>query len=132
MITGGCHCGGVRYEADTEPFDSDYCHCVDCRRSIGAPFGVWMDLKADNVVWLTRGLKEYSSSEKIRRGFCGNCGSSISYRSVDYPEYLTLSVASLDDPNQVVPTYHIYESQSVRWLAINDGLPRYSKSQGDA
>ena len=36
-ITGGCHCGAVRYEAEGEALTHALCHCVDCRRHAGAP-----------------------------------------------------------------------------------------------
>ena len=26
-ITGGCHCGAVRYEANEEPYWVGYCYC---------------------------------------------------------------------------------------------------------
>ena len=35
MLTGGCLCGGVRYEI-TEPFTgASYCHCTRCQRRTG-------------------------------------------------------------------------------------------------
>ena len=37
-ITGGCLCGGVRFEA-TLPFsDANYCHCSRCRKHAGSEF----------------------------------------------------------------------------------------------
>jgi adenylate cyclase len=33
VLTGGCACGGVRYEV-TAPFvSSNYCHCTRCQRA---------------------------------------------------------------------------------------------------
>jgi hypothetical protein len=36
-ITGGCVCGGTRYALKSRPFALIDCHCIDCRRSAGAP-----------------------------------------------------------------------------------------------
>ncbi|HVO26987.1 MAG TPA: hypothetical protein VMW56_25535, partial [Candidatus Margulisiibacteriota bacterium] len=33
MMTGGCLCGALRYEAEGEPLIAGYCYCVDCRRT---------------------------------------------------------------------------------------------------
>ena len=132
MMTGGCHCGLIRYEVSALPFDSDYCHCTDCRRTTGAPFGVWMDFKSEQVKWLSGEPKEYASSEKSRRGFCPNCGTSLSYRHLEHPEYFTLSTASLDEPDAVAPKYHIFTNQAVSWLDIKDTLPRYVRGRNGA
>lgn len=128
-MQGGCHCGAIRYEVSAMPFAADYCHCSDCRRTTGAPVGVWMDFKADEVSWLKGSVCEYASSEHIRRGFCPQCGSSLTYRSTRHPDYFTLSVASLDDPNLVRPTYHIFTCSQVDWMAISDDCKRYARGQ---
>lgn len=124
-MSGGCHCGAIRYELAEAPFDADYCHCSDCRRAIGAPFGVWMDFKVGQVKWVDGEPAEYASSEKIRRGFCSRCGTSLSYRHMDYGQFLTLSISTLDDPGLVSPKYHIHTDQQVEWLDIRDSLPRH-------
>ena len=129
MFTGGCHCGAIRYSLSAMPFDSDYCHCSDCRRTIGAPCGVWMDYKVEQIEWTRGEPKEYRSSEKIRRGFCSDCGTSLTYRHLEYADYLTVSVSSLDNPNLVVPRYHIYTSQKVEWHRVDDSLPKYADSR---
>lgn len=124
-MKGGCHCGAISYEISGEPFDADYCHCRDCQKTTGAPFGAWMDFKAEQVRWDGEEPTEYDSSENIRRGFCPRCGASISYRSTQYPDYYTLSIVSLDDPGLVQPNYHIHTNSQVSWLTIDDDCKRY-------
>ena len=58
-------------------------------------------------------------------GPCPACGSTLSYRSIKYADYFTLSIASLDDPEWVNPNYHIYTDSQVSWLSIDDDLKRY-------
>jgi hypothetical protein len=41
MITGGCHCGAIRYQAEGEALTHALCHCTDCRRHAGAPIVGW-------------------------------------------------------------------------------------------
>ena len=125
MMKGGCHCGAIRYEISGSPFDADYCHCRDCQKTTGAPFGAWMDFKKEQINWDTSEPVEYASSEYIRRGFCPECGSSLSYRSNRYPDYFTLSIASLDEPDQVKPGYHIHTQSQLSWLTIDDDCKRY-------
>jgi len=129
ILEGGCHCGAVRYKVLAAPFAADFCHCRDCQRTTGAPVGAWMDFRVEQVQWLCGILTEYASSEAIRRGFCAKCGSTLSYRSTQYPEYLTLAIASLDDPESIAPTYHIYTCSQMPWLPIQDEHPRYPKGK---
>lgn len=130
-MKGGCHCGAIRYEVLSNPFDADFCHCRDCQKSTGAPVGVWMDFKVEQIRWLSGEITEYASSDKIRRGFCANCGSTLSYRSTEYPGYFTLSVVSLDSPDDVVPSYHIYTESQVKWLTIDDSCKKYPQGRTD-
>ncbi|QYJ76746.1 GFA family protein [Shewanella sp. FJAT-52076] len=126
---GGCHCGNIRYQLSADPFDADYCHCLDCQKTSGAPFGAWMDFKAEQVTWLAGEVKEYASSDNIRRGFCPECGCTLTYRSTQYPDYLTLSICSLDDASQISPKYHIHTHSRQPWLTIQDSLPRFLRSR---
>ena len=70
-------------------------------------------------------LQEFQSSEYARRGFCSCCGSTLSYRDVRHPEYISLAITSLDDPNQVVPTYHIHTDSQLHWFNVADDCKRY-------
>lgn len=126
-LVGGCHCGSLRYALSDAPFDADFCHCTDCQRTTGAPVGAWMDIKAAQLTWTTDARPtEYASSSDIRRGFCAVCGSSLTYRSQSHPDYLTLAITSLDNPEGMAPRYHIYTDSAVSWLALSDDAPRYS------
>ena len=127
---GGCLCGALRYRVTGAPFDIDYCHCRMCQKSTGAPVGVWMDFKKNQVEWLSGRPKEYASSDSIRRGFCAQCGSAISFRHTGYPDYYTLAIVSLDDPNTFEPNYHIHMDSQPNWFKIDDDLERHAHSRG--
>lgn len=48
MLTGGCRCGDVRYQADvTDATRHGLCHCQDCRTSSGAPVMAWLAVPKD-------------------------------------------------------------------------------------
>ena len=49
MMTGGCLCGAVRYEAAGEPLNMGYCFCADCRRASGSGFAPFMGFAASAV-----------------------------------------------------------------------------------
>ena len=129
-LSGGCLCGRLRYTALAVPFAADYCHCRMCQRSTGSVAGVWMDFRAEQVEWqAVEGLQEYASSEFARRGFCGQCGSTLTFRDTRHAEYLSLAITSLDEPQRVEPSYHIYTDSQVPWLQLSDSCRRYPQAQ---
>lgn len=129
ILTGGCLCGAVRYETTARPFAAEYCHCRMCQKGAGAVVVSWMDFRTEQVTWTAGQPTEYKSSKTARRGFCSWCGGTLTFRSTQHPDYITLTIASLDDPNLVGPTYHIYTKCQVKWLHIDDEHERYSQGQ---
>jgi hypothetical protein len=74
-----------------------------------------------------RGAPHYFvSSPGVRRGFCGNCGSPLSYESERVPDEVHIYAASLNDPNGVVPARHVFTAEQLPWLEVLDDLPRYA------
>ena len=53
-ITGGCHCGAIRYQVEGELIVHSLCHCSDCRRHAGAPVVGWT-MYAEDAVKVTKG-----------------------------------------------------------------------------
>ena len=124
--TGGCLCGNVRYEVSGKPLGTMLCHCRMCQRFSGAPMLENTTFSAD-VFRFTKGEpKVYQSSKIAERGFCPDCGSSIFYRGrIGYwKDWIVLATASLDEPRNFPPTYHLGIESSLPWLKILDDLPR--------
>ncbi len=132
IMEGGCLCGAIRYSVSGVPFAAEYCHCRMCQKSAGAVVVNWMDFRAEQLTWTVGKPAEYESSESVRRGFCAECGSTLSFRDTRYPDYLSLTIASLDDPNLVRPTYHIYSESQVKWLNIDDNCTRFPQGRGNS
>jgi len=120
-LTGGCLCGGVRYEATPDHRDGYYCHCRMCQLAVGNTRAAFLNLRKAEVRWLSAPA-HYASSKIARRGFCSLCGTPLSFEYLD-SERLDLTVGSLDDPSAVTPTTHFaIESRIESWHA-EDGLP---------
>ena len=128
-LTGGCLGGAIRYEATAHPFAAEYCHCRMCQKGTGSVVVSWMDFRTEQLTWTSGQPTEYASSESAMRGFCSTCGATLTFRSSQHPDYITLSIATLDDPNLVEPTYHIYTESQVKWLHIDDAHERYLQEQ---
>lgn len=131
-LTGRCHCGAVRYEAQGTPFHATLCHCGDCRRVAGAPCVAWFSVRREAFRLLRGEMRLYESSAQAVRGFCAACGTALTFAARDLPEEIDITTASLDDPEQVPPADHTRTAGRLRWLRFSDGLPAYPGSRAEA
>jgi hypothetical protein len=127
--TGGCLCGGVRYELASEPFDCGWCHCRTCQLYGGAPAMPFASVPEQDFAW-TGGeelVRWIDSSSFGRRAFCGTCGSPLQVRVKHQPETVDFPIVTLDDPEAVTPEFHIFWDRRVPWFNPDDGLTRHAK-----
>ena len=127
-VSGGCLCGGVRYEVDpTGAFDAGYCHCSMCRRASGAPVLAWALLRRDTFRLITGALNHYRSSDVCRRAFCPTCGSQLFYEIPNEPDMIGIHTATLDHPAPLPlrPRLHMFADDQLCWFALHDSLPRF-------
>ncbi len=74
-FTGGCLCGGTRYVLKSRPVALVDCHCIDCRRSAGAPYVQWGSVPRKDLV-LTKGEPRKIAYANRLRSFAACCGTS--------------------------------------------------------
>ncbi len=121
-LTGGCLCGAVRYEARPEERAGYYCHCRMCQLAVGNTRAAFFNLLKSQVRWTATAPATYASSRFARRGFCGRCGTPLSFEYLG-SKRMDLTVGSLDEPGAITPASHFaVESRLPGWHAA-DGLP---------
>lgn len=131
MLAGGCYCGAVRYEASGPVFNATLCHCSDCRRASGAPAVGWFSVEAGGLRTTHGAPREFRSSPRVLRTFCGQCGTMLTWRHEEAPGEVDVTICSLDDPNAVPPQDHTFVASAVRWLHLGDTLPRYPRTRSE-
>lgn len=100
-LTGGCQCGAVRFHVEGELGIASICHCRMCQKAVGGFFAPFVSL-ADAILSWTRGEPQhYQSSNHVRRGFCNNCGTPLTYES---PDGIAVSIGAFDTPEAIAPT----------------------------
>jgi len=125
---GGCFCGKVRYRAEAEPDHVAHCHCTMCRLASGAPFVTWATFPAPAFAWTKGAPRIIASSAIAERGFCADCGASLSFRYSDRDDEIDIAAATLDRPEAVTPTHHIWTRSRLEWIRLDDGLPQYDEN----
>ena len=92
--TGRCMCGSVRYSISGPMRDVVACHCTECRRFTGSVWHASATRRADLHVRDNGQLKWFQSSLHARRGFCGNCGSSLFFDN-ERNDYMVITAGTL-------------------------------------
>jgi hypothetical protein len=124
-FAGRCYCGQLRYTASGEIRSLCYCHCESCRRATGALFVAWGTVDRNNFA-VTRGVSSFVRLHAdVERGFCGACGSQITYSHTARAAEIDFTLGTLDAPEELRPTRHIWVQDKLPWVQIDDGLPQY-------
>lgn len=123
---GGCACGAVRYEALGPIEEAHHCHCSVCRRFHGAAFATYARVRTRKLRFV-RGaehLREFRSSEHVRRSFCDTCGSSLLFAHDAVPQLAWIAAGTLDPESgaSVQPDAHVYVGSKAPWWTISDAL----------
>jgi hypothetical protein len=125
VYEGGCMCGAVRFRARGPAFHLCYCHCRSCRRASGAPLLAWVTFEMRHLAWTNGAPALRASSPPVVRGFCASCGTALSYAHQKRADHIDITLAALDDPGVLSPECHIWTSERLPWVVLNDGLPQY-------
>jgi hypothetical protein len=124
-LTGGCQCGAVRFRVDGAVRHASVCHCRMCQKATGSPIGAFASVRAADLVW-TRGERaRFQSSNAVARGFCGDCGTPLTFEAVAGGSSIALTLASFDDPArpELFPTRQLELASRIPWMADLHDLP---------
>ena len=98
---GGCQCGAIRFEVRGELRDSSICHCRMCQKAFGAYYAPLVSVRGAQFAWMRGEPKYFQSSNLVRRGFCGDCGTPLTYEA---PDGMAVAAGSFDQPEQLPPS----------------------------
>jgi hypothetical protein len=123
---GGCLCGAVRFKTEDEPLNVRICHCRSCQKAMGSPFyaRALFDQRAFKVEGET---VPYLSSPALERVFCKKCGTRLFSRRTN-GTVVGVALAAFDDRNAFRPTEHIWLSEKMDWVRVDDGLKQYQET----
>ena len=111
--SGGCQCGAMRFKVTGELGGASICHCRMCQKAFGGFFGPLVSAKKGSLTWTRGELSHFQSSNAVKRGFCKNCGTPLTFEHMNGVE---LAIGAFDDPLDIAPT-----SQ----LAIDKAVPYF-------
>jgi len=131
LLQGGCACGAVRYELQSDPMFVHCCHCRDCQRQTGSAFVLNALIETDRVKFHAGGADieaiamPTESGRPHRIGRCVKCKIAIWSEYGGVGKLRFVRVGTLDDPAQLAPDVHIYIRSKLPWVALPAGVPAF-------
>ncbi|KCZ98094.1 glutathione-dependent formaldehyde-activating protein [Hyphomonas polymorpha PS728] len=126
-LEGGCHCGRARYRVRARPMAVNACHCGDCQRLAGAPFGVYLHVAKAGFEVTSGQLDLFrrtgGSGNQISIYRCRHCGTRLWHGPDVAPDLIILCAGTLDAAGWAIPTSHIFVEEA--WpdaVAATDAL----------
>ena len=120
-ITGTCHCGDIKYEAEVNEKSALICHCTDCQKLSGSAYRTVVMSKVNGFTLLTGQPKEYikiaESGNKRAQGFCQNCGSALYATNVTNTDRVYgIRTGTVDQKEQLRPSKQIWCRSALSWI----------------
>jgi hypothetical protein len=127
-LTGGCLCGGVRFEVAEPLVSATYCHCTRCQRRTGTAASAQARIVPGSL-HITTGeqlVREFQPPDGWPKAFCSGCGSALWSRNPDVPGAFGVRLGVLDGDPGVRPSVRQFVAYAAAWEPIpDDGLQRY-------
>ena len=133
MVSGRCICGAVAFEVRGPLRDVLVCHCSECRRWAGHAWAAAAARVDDLRFTEERGLRWIESPDSAhdaRRGFCGECGSSLFWHAPGR-ERISLAAGALDPPTGIRTRGQIWTASAGDYYELDPRLPSYEHEADD-
>ncbi|WP_066794851.1 GFA family protein [Sphingomonas soli] len=121
----GCLCGKVRIAIEGAPLRVRTCWCRDCQYW-AAGSGTTNAMYRIEQVSITGDVRWYESvadsGNRMRRGFCPDCGTPLFTGPAEAPKFLGVRVGALDDPNRYRPTELIWTDSAPECACLDPAL----------
>lgn len=88
----------------------------------------WFSVRRDSFAPTVGVPTEFRSSDHGTRGFCGFCGTALTFASTRFPDEIDVTIASLDDPEAVLPQSRIHMKSRIGWT---DGMGKLPARHGE-
>jgi hypothetical protein len=128
--SGGCQCGAVRFRVDATPRHTSICHCRMCQKATGGLFGPYANFPSAALTWTRGQRKLFQSSDFIVRGFCGDCGTPLTFEAASGDgDHIGLTIGAFDDPSALQPQRQIKAADRIAWVDTLADIPRRDADQ---
>ena len=126
-VQGHCLCAKVHFTAGGPLRAVVACHCDECRRFTSSQWNATAAYRDRLHIEGEEHIRWFSLNDHARRGFCGNCGSSLFFDPKPR-DYIAIAMGALDKPTGLDLAVHIWAQEAGDYLTLCDDLPKLEDS----
>lgn len=128
-----CQCGKLSATvADGAEATTVVCHCRDCQRRSGSPFGAIAYFPREAVT-ISGNPREFTrptdAGNTFTTGFCPDCGSTVYAKASRMPEITGVPVGAFADRAFPMPVRSVYEQSRHDWVVLPEGMPHHPRGR---
>ena len=127
VYTGGCQCGAVRFRVEGKLGEPSICHCRMCQKAFGNFYAPLVSVRETDLTWTRGEPKHFQSSNHVKRGFCAECGTPLTYEA---PDGIAIAIGTFDHPEELAPLIQWGLEDKLPYVDDLPALPGYT-SEGD-
>jgi hypothetical protein len=119
-----CACRSLSAEAQGEPLIVTVCHCTECQRRTGSPFGLgaWYPKDMVRVAGETKIFVRPIEDRTVTNHFCPTCGGTVLWEASKREGLIAIAVGMFGDPGFPPPGRSIYESHKHPWIEFRGAM----------
>lgn len=118
-------CGAVHFRIDGPLRDVWNCHCYRCRQFTGHYMAATRARRSDVELDDEKALRWYSPDPTVEYGFCGECGSSLFWRTTGQPDDVIICAGPLEQPSGLRTTAAWWMSEHADYHAPQQNLTEH-------
>ena len=125
--TAHCACRQLQVEADGDPLWVNVCHCTECQRRTGSPFGIgaWYEKRRVRVGGDMKTFVRPIEDRTVTNHFCPNCGGTVLWEASKREGLIAIAVGMFGDRDFPRPARSIFEDAKHRWIELTGEMDHF-------
>lgn len=128
LRNASCCCGQLRVKVEGDPVAIGMCHCFECQKRTGSPFGLQGRFREEQVSIegeATRYQRTGDTGNSVELFFCPICGSTVYWKPAALQGFVSVAVGAFADPSFPAPQYSVYETRQHKWIQPTVDIEHY-------
>jgi hypothetical protein len=127
-----CSCGSLWVQTTGEATFVIACHCCECQRRTGAPFGVGVYFEKAQVGAQGASklyIRDGQEGRKLRFHFCPECGTTVFWEVDIHSDLIGVAFGAFADPSFPPPTQSVWEASRHSWVEFGHDLGHFPEQR---
>ena len=131
-MKASCQCGQLSVEVPGPTIAVVACHCRDCQKRSGSPFGEAAYYPNEQVE-VSGQAKHFSRPTDLGgtfdQFFCADCGSTVYMRGTKNPDVTGIPIGMLDEAHAMQPVRSVWEDRKHAWVEISTASEHFARAR---